>query len=70
MTDLRSLIREATACIRAALRRAANLIRQVADNISRAADAARTLTRALTSRPADRPAWASPYGPAPRRRTL
>lgn len=64
------------AAISAAMRRIRelfDLLRQVArawaETLRAATAHARTLADTLNARRADRPAWASPYGPAPRRRT-
>jgi len=52
--------------IREALRPLVQLVRQTGEAIADAAAAVRQYADTVNRRRPDRPAWASPYGPAPR----
>lgn len=52
--------------LRRAFARVAAAARLAAETLRAAVDHLKTLTRSLPAPRADRPAWATPYGPAPR----
>jgi acyl-CoA reductase-like NAD-dependent aldehyde dehydrogenase len=54
--------------IREALRPLAQLVRETAKAIAQAAASVNRFNDVIRAAHRDRPAWASPYGPAPRRR--
>ncbi|MFF9265874.1 hypothetical protein [Streptomyces longwoodensis] len=63
---IRAVISALLKRVRDAFRTLARLAREAADAIGRAAASVTQLASTLRAARRDRPAWASPYGPAPR----